>query len=75
MIFWGSVRAAKTYLLDGKKSCTQSEQMEAVGYISDTDKFIKASWSNFQHDGVAAFQLLEKSPLPPAWFAKDLPGG
>jgi len=36
---------------------------------------VKASWSLFQHDGVAAFKLSERSPLPPAVSAKDLPGG
>jgi len=36
---------------------------------------VKASWSLFQHDGVAAFELSERSPLPPAVSAKDLPGG
>jgi hypothetical protein len=28
-----------------------------------------------QHDGAAVFKLLDKSPLPPALSAKDLPGG
>jgi len=49
--------------------------MTAVGYISDTEESIKASWSLFQHDGAAAFELSERSPLPPALSAKDLPGG
>jgi hypothetical protein len=49
--------------------------MTDVGYISDTEEIVKASWSLFQHDGAAAFKLSEKSPLPPALFAKDLPGG
>jgi len=30
--------------------------MTAVGYISDTEEIIKASWSNFQYDGAAAFK-------------------
>jgi len=46
-----------------------------MGYISDMDEFIKASWSLFQHDGAAAFKLSERSPLPPPLSAKDLPGG
>ena len=50
-------------------------QMTAVGYISDTEESIQASWSLFQHDGAAAFNLSERSPLPPALSAKDLPGG
>jgi len=46
-----------------------------VGYISDTEEIVKATWSNFQHDGAAAFKLPEKSPVPPALSAKCLPGG
>jgi len=49
--------------------------MTTVGYISDTEEIVKASWSLFQHDGAAAFKLSERSPLPPALSAKDLPGG
>jgi len=49
--------------------------MTAVGYISDTDEIIKAFWSNFQHDGAAAYKLSARSPLPKALSAKDLPGG
>jgi len=48
--------------------------MKAVGYISDTEEIIKASCSLFQHDGAAAFKLSERSSLPPALSAKDLPG-
>jgi len=58
-----------------KESRAQNKQMTAVEYISDTEEIIKASWSLFQHDGAAAFKLLERSPLPPALSAKDLPGG
>jgi len=58
-----------------KESRAQNKQMTAVGYISDTDESVKASWSLFQHDGAAAFKLSERSPLPPASSAKDLPGG
>jgi len=58
-----------------KESCAQNIQMTAVGYISDTEEMVKASWSLFQHDGAAAFKLSEKSPVPPALSAKDLPGG
>jgi len=46
-----------------------------MGYISDTEEMVKASWSNFQQDGAAAYKLSEKSPVPPALSAKDLPGG
>jgi len=48
--------------------------MTAIGYISDSEDIGKASWSNFQHDGAGAFKLLEKSPVPPALCAKDVPG-
>jgi hypothetical protein len=58
-----------------KESRAQNKQMTALGYISDTEVSVKASWSLFQHDGVAAFQFAERSPLPPAMSAKDLPGG
>jgi len=57
------------------ESHAQNKQMTAVGYISDTEEIVKASWSKFHHDGAAAFKLCEKSPVPPALSAKDLPGG
>jgi hypothetical protein len=58
-----------------KESRAQIKQMTAVGYISDTEEIVKSSWSLFQPDGAAAFQLSERSPLPPALSAKDLHGG
>jgi len=58
-----------------KESRAENKQMTAVGYISDTEEIVKASWSLFQHDGVAAFKLSERSPLPPALSVKDLRGG
>jgi len=58
-----------------KKSCAQYKQMTTVGYISDTEEIVKASLSLLQHDGAAALKLSERSPLPPAVSAKDLPGG
>jgi hypothetical protein len=58
-----------------KESRAQNKQMTAVGYISDTEESVKAPCSLFQHDGAAAFKLSERSPLPPALSAKDLPGG
>jgi hypothetical protein len=58
-----------------KESRTQNKQMTAVGYISNTEEIVKASWSLFQHHGAAAFTLSERSPLPPELSAKDLPGG
>jgi hypothetical protein len=49
--------------------------MTAIGYISNTEQIIKAFWSNVQHVGVATFKLSIRSPLAPAFCAKDLPGG
>ena len=57
-----------------KESRAQNEQITAMGYILDTEEIVKASWSNFQQDGAAAFKLSERSPVPPASSAKDLPG-
>jgi len=48
--------------------------MTALGFISDTEEIVNPSWSDFQHDGVAAFKLSEWSPLLPALSANDLPG-
>jgi hypothetical protein len=45
-----------------KESRTQEKQMTAVGYISDTEEIIKASWSLFQHDGAAVFKVSERPP-------------
>jgi hypothetical protein len=42
-----------------KESHAQNKQMTAVGYISDTEEIVKASWSLFQHDGATAFKLPE----------------
>jgi len=58
-----------------KESRTQNKHMTAVGYISDIEETDKAPWSLFQHDCAAAFKFSERSPLPPALSAKDLPGG
>jgi len=58
-----------------KESRTQTKQMTAVGYVSDTEEIVKAPCSLIQHDGAAAFKLSETSPLPPALSAKNLPGG
>jgi len=45
-----------------KESRAQNMQMTAVGYISDTEEIVKASWSLFQYDGAAAFKLWKQSP-------------
>jgi len=58
-----------------KESCTQHHQLTAIEYISDTEEMVKAFWSKFQHERATAFKLSERSPLPPALPAKDLPEG
>jgi hypothetical protein len=49
--------------------------MTAVGYISDVEEIVDTSWSNFQHDGAAAFNFSEGSPQPPGVSANDVFGG
>jgi hypothetical protein len=39
------------------ESWIQSRKMTAAGYISDAEDIVKACWSFFQHNGVAAFKL------------------
>jgi hypothetical protein len=68
-------QGSQNLLATEKESRAQNKQMTAIGYILDTDEIVKASWSLFQHDGVPAFKLSERSPLPPALSAKNLPGG
>jgi len=58
-----------------KESRAQNKQMTSVGYISDTEEIVKASWLNFHHDDATALKLSEKSSVPPALSVKDLPGG
>jgi hypothetical protein len=57
------------------ESCPQHNLMTDIGYISDLKIIVKAYWSLFQQDGAAEFKLSERSALPPALTAKDLPGG
>jgi hypothetical protein len=68
-------QGSQTLRATQNESRAQNKQMTAVGYISDTEEIVKASWSNFHLDGAAAFKLSETSPVPPAVSAKDLPGG
>jgi len=68
-------QGSQTLRATQKESRAQNKQMTAVSYISDTEEIVKASWSNFHHDGAAAFKLSEQSPVPPALSAKNLPGG
>jgi len=57
------------------ESRTQNKQITAVGYISNTEEIVRASWSLFHQNGSATFKLSERSPLRPALSANDLPGG
>ena len=68
-------QGSQTLRATKKESHAQNQQMTSVGYILDTKEIVKASWSNFHHNGAAAFILSEKSPLPSALSAKNLPGG
>ena len=68
-------QGSQTLCTTQKESCAQNKQMTAIRYILDTEDIVRASWSNFQHNCAAAFKLSERSPLPPALSAKDLPGG
>jgi hypothetical protein len=52
-------QGSQTLRATQRESCAQSEQMTAVGYISDTEEVVKASWSNFHHDGAVVFKLVE----------------
>jgi hypothetical protein len=60
---------------EAEKSRPQNKHLTAGRYISDNEQIIKASLSNFQHDGVAAYKVSEQSPMRPALSAKNLPGG
>jgi hypothetical protein len=40
-----------------KESHVQNKQMTAITNISHKEKMFKVSWSLFQHDGMAAFEL------------------
>jgi len=66
---------SKTLRATQKESRAHNEQMTAVGYISDTEEIVKLCWSLFHHEAAAAFKLPERSRLPPALSANDLPGG
>jgi len=57
-----------------KGSRAQHKHMTAGGFISDTEEIVKAFWSLFEHFGAAAYKLSERSPLPPALSAENLPG-
>jgi hypothetical protein len=56
-----------------RESWAQNKHLTTVGYTSDTEEIMKASWSYFQQHCTAAFTLSESSPLPPELSAEDLP--
>ena len=68
--FLGMWQGSQNICATQKESRVQNNQMTGVVYISDTEEIVKASWSLFQHDGVDAFKLAERSPLPPPLSAK-----
>jgi len=53
-----------------KESRIYHNQITAVGYISVLEEIVKASWSNVEHDGAAAFKLSERLPLPQAFYTR-----
>ena len=67
-------QGSQNLLATKKEYLAQNTKMTSVGYISDTEEIVTSFWPNFQHDGAAAFILSERSPLPPALAAYDLPG-
>jgi len=67
-------QGSQNLLTTQKESRAQNKQMTPVVYILDTEKIVNACWSLFQHDVAAAFKLSERSPLPPALSANNLPG-
>jgi len=69
--WWGS----QTSYITQKESHAQNMQITVIWSISDIEEILKVSCSNFQHDGAAAFEFSERSPVPPALSAKVLPGG
>jgi hypothetical protein len=68
-------QGSQNLLATQKESHAQNIQLTTVGYILDPEEIVQASWSLFKHDGSAVFKLSDRSPLPPALLAKDLPRG
>jgi len=73
--FWKMWQGSQNLRANKKESRAHNMQITGVRYGLDTEEIVKASWSLFQHDGVAAFELSERSPLPPALPTKDHPEG
>jgi len=72
---WDNWQGSENLHTTKKESRAQNKQMTAIGYISDIEEIIKASWSLFQHDGAAALKLSEGSSLPPVLSPENLTGG
>lgn len=73
--FLESSQGSQNLLAIQEESRAQNLPIKVIGYISDTKEIIGACCSLFQYDGAATFTLSERSPLPPALSAQDLPGG
>jgi len=72
--FWEMWQGSQNLRATQNESRAQNKLMTAVGYNLDTQEIAKASLSLFQHDGVTAFELSERSHLPPGLSTKDLAG-
>jgi hypothetical protein len=57
------------------ESLVKNMQMTMVGYISDTDVIVIASYTKSVNVGVAAFKSSVRIPLPSVFSAKVLAGG
>jgi len=69
---WEISQCSRNVRTKQNESRAQDQQMTPSRYISDTEDIDKACRSNIESDGVAAFKLSEKSPVPPALSAKNL---
>lgn len=58
-----------------KDTRAQNKEMTAIWYNSNSEAIDKASWSTIPLDGLAEFKLLERLPLPRAWFPVDFARG
>jgi len=67
-IWWGSQTIGSIQMVFQ----AHNQQMRAGGLISDTEMIINPDRPLCQHNGVAIFQLSERSPLPPGLCAKHL---
>ena len=73
--FMGMWQGSQNLCATQKESSDRNKQMTPMGYISDAEEIVNASWSLFQPDGAAAFELSERCPLPQSLSVKVLSGG